>query len=316
MDGEDFSIILADMEYYDNVGANFFSVQDALKNATEGVTVYGTTFDVQMAYEKGAGTRGMEYLESLEDITNLAKNLIENDTTIDKKNTKVGKAMLELNDIRIAEERLSNTDAAKFKPTSKDESKIPKNEGMALADFMFPPNSGKEVTLNDKNDKLKKAMLTEGQIINDTEIKSIRNNYDSKRRIVYQSLQLLNFTDNYNKTGKGFPLKTWAIFNLSFLSFNVTSLPELGGNRKSSKAIPSFLGILDSSLLVGLNLAASVLDNLSSAILISFNSNIAFPTLVFFLSIVVSFSIKFFAKLVMSSKLSRYSIPLVPAPFS
>jgi hypothetical protein len=164
-------------------------------------------------YEKGAGTRGMEYLESLEDITNLAKNLIENDTTIDKKNTKVGKAMLELNDIRIAEERLSNTDAAKFKPTSKDESKIPKNEGMALADFMFPPNSGKEVTLNDKNDKLKKAMLTEGLIINDTEIKSIRNNHDSKRRIVYQSLQLLNFTDNYNKTGKGFPLKTWAILN-------------------------------------------------------------------------------------------------------
>ena len=213
MNGEDFSIILADMEYYDNVGANFGNVEEALKNATEGITVYGTTFDVQMAYEKGAGTRGMEYLESLEDITDLAKNLIENDTTIDKKNTKVGKAMLELNDIRIAEERLSNTDAAKFKPTSKDESKIPKNEGMALDDFLFPPNSGKEVTLNDKNDKLKKAMLTEGQIINDTEIKSIRNNYDSKRRIVYQSLQLLNFTDNYNKTGKGFPLKTWAILN-------------------------------------------------------------------------------------------------------
>lgn len=164
-----------------------------------------------MAYEKGEGTRGMEYLESLKTLL-IQQSFNRNDTTIDKKNTTIGKAMLELNDIRIAEERLSNTDAAKFKPTSDDESKIPKNEGMALYDFLFPP-TGKEVTLNDKNDKLKKAMLTEGQIINDTENKKYQNYYDSKRRIVYQSLQLLNFTDNYNKTGEGFPLKTWAILN-------------------------------------------------------------------------------------------------------
>ena len=196
-DGRDLSITLAEIQHYDNVGANFFYAQQALKDAIDGEDIYGNTFNAELAFTSNVGTGGFEAIDNIEDFQKVLDDVKKKDGSVTKEATTQAEISQKLLEIVKAEENLSKTDLfSRYKPKSTDLSKIPMDGKRTMAEILYSPGSPSGGGL------LKSE--TRSNIFG-------FNNADKKRRISYQSLQQLNFSTNVATSG--FPLKTWATLN-------------------------------------------------------------------------------------------------------